>query len=196
MSRISKIPADQWDPELREMTGADTASVIEQGVTRMMAHRPEMAKGVVRFLSAVTLNRTLPERLIELVRLRVAFHNQCRSCMAIRYQSASDSVDENLVCSLEKPQEAPDLSDAERAALDFADRYATDHLSIDEARFNALKPFFSEGEIIELMMHLAAYVGLGRMAALLDMTEELPSGFQGAWGDTITPWSDQPVQVR
>ena len=84
MSRISKLPVDQWDPELAEMTQAATATDIEQGIIRMLAHRPEMAKGFVGFGAALAMNRTLPERLIELIRLRVAFHNQCRSCMAIR----------------------------------------------------------------------------------------------------------------
>ena len=87
LSRISKIPVEHWNPELVSMTAGDTATVIEQGITRMLAHCPEMAKGAIGFGAAITINRTLPERLIELVRLRVAYHNQCRSCMAIRYSS-------------------------------------------------------------------------------------------------------------
>ena len=45
MSRLSKIPVERWDPELVAMTQGDTATVIEQGITRMLAHCPEMAKG-------------------------------------------------------------------------------------------------------------------------------------------------------
>mgnify|MGYP005866712305 FL=1 len=196
MSRLSKLPVEHWDPELREMTQADTASELERGITRMLAHAPQMAKGALGFGAAVTLNRTLPERLIELVRLRVAFHNQCRSCMAIRYASAADVVDENLVCSLETPAEAADLSPAEKSAIDFADRFATDHLSITDARFEALRTHFSEAEIVELMLHCALYVGMGRLAAVLDMTEELPAGFRAPSGESVTPWSGEPVSVR
>ena len=77
-----------------------------------------MAKGLGGFTSSLKANRTLPERLIELVRLRIAFHNQCRSCMAIRYPEAlSDGVTEDLVCSLERPMEAEDLDDRERLAI-------------------------------------------------------------------------------
>jgi len=196
MSRISKIPVQDWDPELVAMTQGDSATVIEQGITRMLAHCPEMAKGAIGFGAAIALNRTLPERLVELVRLRVAFHNQCRSCMAIRYSSAADVVSEELVCSLERPQEAPDLSAAERAALDFADRFATDHLSITDERFAQLRDHFSEAQTMELMLHLALYVGMGRLAATLDMTEELPPGYQAPFGRTVTPWADEPVRVR
>ena len=52
------------------------------------------------FAGGLKIHRELPERLIELVRLRVAFHNQCRSCMAIRYKDAiEDGLTEDLVCS-------------------------------------------------------------------------------------------------
>lgn len=196
MSRISKIPVEQWDPELVAMTGGDTATVIEQGITRMLAHCPEMARGAIGFGAAIALNRTLPERLVELVRLRVAFHNQCRSCMAIRYSSAADEVSEDLVCSLERPQEADNLSAAEQVALAFADRFATDHLSITDERFAALRAHFSEAQVMELLLHLALYVGMGRLAAVLDMTEELPAGFRAPFGETVTPWNGEPVRVR
>ncbi|MFK8048126.1 MAG: carboxymuconolactone decarboxylase family protein [Halioglobus sp.] len=196
MSRISKIPVESWDPELVTMTAGDTATVIEQGITRMLAHCPEMAKGAIGFGAAITINRTLPERLIELVRLRVAFHNQCRSCMAIRYSSAADEVNEELVCSLERPQEAQNLTSAEQAALDFADRFANDHLSITDERFSALREHFDEAQTMELMLHLALYVGMGRLAATLDMTEELPADFQADFGKPVTPWGGEPIGVR
>lgn len=196
MSRISKIPVENWDKELVSMTAGDTASDIEQGITRMLAHCPEMAKGAIGFGAAITMNRTLPERLIELVRLRVAFHNQCRSCMAIRYSSAADEVDEELVCSLDQPHEAEDLTTIERVALDFADRFATDHLSITDDCFANLREYLNEAQTMELLLHLALYVGMGRLAATLDMTEELPASFQAAFGDTVTPWGGEPVSVR
>jgi len=196
LSRISKIPVEHWDPELVSMTAGDTATVIEQGITRMLAHCPEMAKGAIGFGAAITINRTLPERLIELVRLRVAYHNQCRSCMAIRYSSAADEVSENLVCSLEQPREAQDLSATERVALDFADRFATDHLSITDERFSTLRKHFNEAQTMELLLHLALYVGMGRLAATLDMTEELPASFQAAFGEPVTPWGGEPINVR
>ena len=78
----------------------------------------------------------------------------------------------------------------------FADRFATDHLSITDERFAALREHFDEGETIELMMHLALYVGMGRLAALLDMTEELPTGFQAPFGQRVTPSADEPIAVR
>ena len=68
MSRISKLPPEQWTDELRTFAAADTATDIELGITRMLAHAPKAAMGPLQFGAALTLNRTLPERLIELMR--------------------------------------------------------------------------------------------------------------------------------
>jgi AhpD family alkylhydroperoxidase len=196
MSRISQLAPDHWDPELRKLTHADTATPLEQGLLRMFAHRPELAKGMLAFAAALKVHRTLPDRLVELVRLRVAFRNQCRSCMAIRYRDAvADGVTEDLVCSLEKPEEAADLTQAERCAIDFADHFATDHLSIGDDAYAALRRHFSEPEIVELGMTVAFFVGFGRLAATLDMTAELPDAFRD-YSRPLTPWREESIVVR
>ncbi len=197
MSRIQKLPIDQWDPELRALTAADEATPLEQGMMRMMAHTPEMAKGMIAFSGALFRNRTLPRRLVELVRLRVAFHNQCRSCMAIRYKTAvEDGMTEGMVCSLEKPQEAEDLNAAEKAALRYAEISCIDHLSISEATFDDLRAYFSEAQIVELGMFIAFFIGFGRLSAAWDMIEELPPAFQDKAAPLVTPWGEEAILVR
>lgn len=197
MSRISKVDIRDWDPALRAMYRADEATALELGMMRMFAHRPEIGKGVIALGAGIKGHGTLSKRLVELVRLRIAFHNQCRSCMAIRYRDArEDGVDEGLVCSLEKPMEAPDLTDAERVALALADRFANDHLSIDDAMFTALRRHFDDGELIELLSWIAFCVGFGRLGAVVDMIEELPREYQDKSKGKITPWAGEPVVVR
>jgi alkylhydroperoxidase family enzyme len=196
MSRIAKLDPSEWDPELRTLTRADEATALEQGLMRMFAHRAPLAKGMIQFAGALKAHRTLPDRLVELVRLRVTFFNQCRSCRAIRYRDAvDDGVTEDLVCSLEKPADAPNLTDAERCAIDYADRFATDHLSIGDDTYEGLRRHFSEAEIVELGMTVAFFVGFGRLAATLDMTEELPAAFQDH-SRMLTPWREESVVVR
>lgn len=197
MSRIEKVDPAQWDPELREQFQADGATDLELGTMRIFAHRPAIAKGMIALGSGVTADWTLPQRLKELVRLRVAFHNQCRSCLAIRYRDAvADGVDEGLVCSLENPPEAPDLTEAEKAAIAYADKFATNHLSIGDQDFDDLRRHFDEGQLVELGTWVAFCVGFGRLGAVWDMIEELPEAFQDKSAGRATPWSGAPTVVR
>jgi|TARA_B100000614_G_scaffold36572_1_gene28892 AhpD family alkylhydroperoxidase len=197
MPRIKKLELDEWDKELREMTAADSGTELEKGIMRMFAHTPEISKGLVAFGGAIKSHRSLPDRLVELVRLRVAFHNQCRSCMAIRYQDGVDAgIDEDLVCSLEKPQEAEDLSDAEKAAIEYGELFATNHLAIDDSVYENLRKYFSEAEVVELSITVAWFVGFGRLAATYHMVEELPEAFQNENSDKLTPWNEDSIIVR
>lgn len=114
---------------------------INLGVAAVIARLPEVAEAIGGLKVSLSNAGTLPPRLLELVRLRIAFHNQCRSCMSVRYQSAlDDGLTEDAVCALERPEEAIDLSAAERSALQFADLFATDHLAIDESVYDVTSP--------------------------------------------------------
>jgi AhpD family alkylhydroperoxidase len=195
VSRIEKLAPDQWDARLVAAIQPDNLTDLEQGLTRYFAHCPEQALGLMGFGGALKRNRTLPERLVELVRLRVAFFNQCRSCMAIRYSDAvADGVTEGLVCSLERPQEAENLSAAEKAAIRYGELMATDHLSINDAVYADLRQHFTEAQIVELGMTVAFFVGFGRLAATYHMVEELPEAFKTA--ETIAPWGADKIEVR
>ncbi|MEL7190258.1 MAG: carboxymuconolactone decarboxylase family protein [Pseudomonadota bacterium] len=195
MSRIAKLEPKDWDPRITAALQPENLSDLEQGLTRYFAHCPELALGLMQFGGALKTKRTLPNRLVELVRLRIAFFNQCRSCMAIRYSDAvADGVDEGAVCSLEKPQEAENLSDAEKAAIHFGELMARDHLGIDDAVYDGLREHFSEAQIVELGMTCAFFVGFGRLAATYHMVEELPEAFQKL--DPVAPWGEDKIEVR
>lgn len=197
MTRIKKVALDDWDPELRAMTAADSGTELERGLMRMFANRPDLSKGMIGFAGALKMNRTLPDRLVELVRLRIAFHNQCRSCMAIRYTDAlEDGLTEGEVCSLERPQEAENLTPAEKAAIQYGELFATNHLAINDEIYDGLRKHFSEEEIVELGMTVAFFVGFGRLAATTHMVEELPEAFQADEDKVLTPWNEESIQVR
>jgi len=196
MTRLSKLPVAHWDDELRQMAQADHASGVERDSASVWAHHPEFGKAMFRFAGALWQNSLLPRRLVELVRLRIAFHNQCRSCMAMRYQSAlDDGLTESQVCSLERPQEARDLSDAEKAALAYADISSTNHFAIDDTTFAGLRRFYSEAQIVELGTFIAFFIGFGRMAASWDMVEQLPASFQDK-SAKVAPWNQEAMVVR
>jgi AhpD family alkylhydroperoxidase len=188
MARIQPAAPEVYLPVL----GSEDVPLVMKVHARV--NRPERAAVLGAFIAAWTRDTvSLPARLVELIRLRIAFHNQCRSCMAMRYESGvRDGVDEALVCSLEKPEEAPGLSDADRAALKYADLMATNHLAIDDAFYDNLRTFYTDEEIVELGQCAAFFVGFGRLDATWDLRDDLPDFFknQGAAssGTTGTPW--------
>ena len=195
MSRLDQIKAEDWPQELQEMLQPENMTDLEQGLMRYWARRPDLVKGLAAFSGALKVHRTLPEKLVELVRLRVAFFNQCRSCMAIRYTDAvNDGLTEDLVCSLEKPQEADDLTEAEKVAIRFGELMATDHLQVNDAIYAELKAHYTQEQIVELGMVVAFFVGFGRLAATYHMVEELPDAFKGE--TEISPWGNEAVVVR
>ncbi len=66
--------------------------------------------------------------------------------------------------------ESNEFSEREAVAIDFAERLATNHHSIDDAFFERLRGQFSEPEILELGMMAGQYIGFGRLLAVLDLT--------------------------
>lgn len=189
MSRIPSVPREAFDAELRELVSGTDKSERELHPTAIRAHHPEIAKAYLRFGAAMRQHGVLPARLKELVRLRIAFFNQCRSCMAMRYADAVDAgVTESLVCSLERPQDAADLTEAEKVALRYAELLATDHLAIDDALHAELAQHFDHRAVVELGMYAAMCVGFGRLAATWAMVEDLPERFQVDDGARVTPW--------
>lgn len=196
MARLPLLSPEEMPPALRELLDADQRTPLELGNARIYAHRPELAEAYARFMGTVRGERGLPDRLLELVRLRVAFHNQCRSCMAIRYaDGVEDGVTEDLVCQLESPGDAEDLTDRERVALQYADLLATNHQAITDETIAELREHFSDAEVVELGMNIAVFIGFGRLSMSMDMVDELPERFRDRTGALVTPWGGADAVV-
>lgn len=165
---------------------------INLGVASIVSRLPGAAEALGALTAALRANGSLSPRLLELVRLRIAFFNQCRSCIAVRYQSAiDDGLDEDAVCSLERPADADNLSEAERAALRFAELFATNHLAIDDAVYDELREHFSEDQLVELGLHCAIALGVGRLSATWDVSDDLPESNTSS--ERLAPWNSGSV---
>jgi len=170
--------------------GLDALALVSAQAGSIFGHRPEMMEAFGALQTAILQGGTLPARLKELMRLRIAFHNQCRTCMAMRY--AADELDEATICSLERPAEAPDLTPAERAALEYAEIMSTNHHAVDDATFDRLREHFDDGEIVELGMVCGLCIGYGRLAATWDIVDYLPESFREP-KSAVTPWGHPEV---
>lgn len=129
-------------------------------------------------MTALRTRSLLPGQLGELVRLRVAFHTQYRSCMVIRYSTGvDDGLDEELVYSPEKAARA--LADR-RTTCAWTTRTSPDCASN------------SASTSLKLCFQVATFDGYGRMGAMLAMTDDLPEYYADP-DAVLAPWLQAPV---
>ena len=145
---------------------------------RLLMLQPDVAIGMGAFAQAVYEKTSLPAREREIARLRVAVANGCPVCLNTRSARAAadgldeDAVQEVLACSIGHAPRIEGLTDRERLAGEFADRFATDHHSIDDAFMAELRAQFSDVEIIELTALCAMTVGNGRFMTVLGIAAD------------------------
>jgi len=88
----------------------------------------------------------------------------------------SDAVDEQDLSALAcQHADSERFSPAERAALRWAERFATDPHAIDEHDFAALARHFDTAQIVELQMFCALMLAGGRMTLVQRAYEASPS---------------------
>jgi alkylhydroperoxidase family enzyme len=90
-----------------------------------------------------------------------------------------------------RPSDAENLSAAERAALHFAELFATNHLAIDDAVYDELREHFSEDELVELGLNCAIALGIGRLSATWDVSDDLPESSPPS--GPLAPWNSASV---
>lgn len=198
MTRIPEVQPEHRDPQIDAILASSEITPVQKRATGVVGHAPHMVKANTAFMTISMQGALLPRRLLELVRLRIAFHNQCRYCMAMRHQSGlDDGLTEDVVCSLEKPTEAPNLSEREKAALAYADLFVTNHFAINDETYAGLRKLFTDAQVVELGIFTGYFLGFGRFLASLDITEELPKVFQEEKSRKVGPWeSTETVVVR
>jgi AhpD family alkylhydroperoxidase len=134
--------------------------------------RPEMGRAVNRFVDAAYNRSILPTRVREAARMRIAQLNDCPVCLSFRAASIkAQGLDEDFYRHVGEHGDEGRFSLQERLAIEYAERFALDHTNIDDAFFVRLSECFSDAEILDLTICLAAFLGLGRMLRSLGIDE-------------------------
>ena len=132
---------------------------------------PELGGAVGNLSAAVYGERLVSPRVREVARMRIAQINGCNVCLQWRFPEMADrGVTEELYAHVDDP-DAGDYSEQERLAIEYADKFALDHRSLDDAFFDRMKSEFSDREIFELTVCIGDWVAFGRMTAVLDLDE-------------------------
>jgi AhpD family alkylhydroperoxidase len=149
-------------------------------VARALSYRPRLAAAVDTFDRAVWAS-TLDWRLHELVRMRIAEINGCTVCLDWRTPAAVEAgVTEQLLAEVSHAAIDPAFTEAERAAIEYAERYCTASTTIDDDLFARLHEHFDDGEIVELTLVISKYLALGRVMQVLDLDQSCAVDLQRA----------------
>ena len=130
--------------------------------------RPEMAVGMGAMSTAIYENSRLPVREREAARWTIALINDCVVCRDTRARDGEKAgVDEGFYGEVASWRTSEALSDRERLAAEYAERFALDHLAMDDAFWDRLRSAFADDEIADLTMCCGMFLGLGRVLAVL-----------------------------
>jgi AhpD family alkylhydroperoxidase len=117
---------------------------------------PNATKGLTE-LARYIRSGSLPQTLVELVRLRASQINGCAYCLDLHYRRARRAgVTEAQLDTLPAWRESPSFSERERAALQWTEcltRVAQEHHS--DSAWEVVRAQFSEREIVDLSIAIA-----------------------------------------
>ncbi len=134
--------------------------------------QPALGAAAMRLVDAAYNKSILPVRVREAARMRIAQLNECTVCLAFRADTVkAQGVPEEFYGHVGGHDVGDVFTAQERVAVEYAERFAIDHLSIDDAFFARLRAEFSDPEILDLTICLSAFLGLGRTLRVLGITD-------------------------
>ncbi len=131
-------------------------------------HRTEMAIGMGKLSEAVYGSSQLPLREREAARWTIALINDCVVCQDTRAKdAATHAIDEGFYAEVASWATTDALTEREKLAAEFAQRFALDHLAMDDAFWDRLRGAFADDELADLTMCCGMFLGLGRVMAVV-----------------------------
>lgn len=131
-------------------------------------HRPEMAMGMGALSEAVYGNTQLALREREAARWTIAIINDCVVCQDTRATHAAvEGIDEAFYAEVTAWSTSSVLTERERLAAEFAQRFALDHLAMDDELWERLHGAYTDAELADLTMCCGMFLGLGRVLAVI-----------------------------
>lgn len=138
---------------------------------------PRMGLTVATFSGKVYANSTLPPAEREMARMRIAEINGCVVCQETRSVAlADDEGAEERYARVSEWASAPDgfFTEREKLAIESAERFALDPVSMDQGYFERLRAAFSDEEVMDLLVCISAFLATGRLTAVLDVSTSCP----------------------
>ncbi|MEI7623800.1 MAG: carboxymuconolactone decarboxylase family protein [Actinomycetes bacterium] len=156
-------------PRIAVPEGADPLMHVWTGAA------PGLSIPAAQFSAAVYEKSALPLREFEAARIRIAQINNCQQCLG--WRSARDAparaseagdIDEEFYAHVGDAS-WQGFTERETLAVEFAERFALDHLSMDDPFWARLRSAFSDSEIVDLGLCVGMWISQGRLNQILDV---------------------------
>jgi AhpD family alkylhydroperoxidase len=106
------------------------------------------------------------------VRYRVAELNQCTYCLAWRSRSAREAgVTDDLLSRVSAYADDPAFTEAERAALEYTERFCGASTTIGDELVDRLRAALGDDGVVELTMAIGKYMAFGRFMQVLQLDQ-------------------------
>ncbi|RVQ68793.1 carboxymuconolactone decarboxylase family protein [Croceicoccus ponticola] len=157
MSRITPLTID----ELSER-GVDVTPFLHDfaelpGSVATLGYRPDILNGTLVLWQAVMGAGSLPDELKYLAGYLASMSAGCQYCSAHTASNAGTVGDSAKVAAVWEYERSPLFTEAERAALRFAQLAGMSPSGVRDEDVDAMKEFYSETEIVELLAVVALY---------------------------------------
>jgi alkylhydroperoxidase family enzyme len=154
MPRID-VPEGKADPEVR-----------------VWALRPEMGMAAGTLSHAIYDESIVPVRERELARMRIAQINGCAICQTWRKTTgAAEVMTEDDYANVEAWSTYEHYSERERLAIEYAERFALQHETLDDAFYARLRSAYSDPEVLDLTVCIGGWLALGRTLHVLGLDD-------------------------
>lgn len=135
---------------------------------------PSLTTAAGGYSSAVYEHSSLSIGEFESARITMARINDCALCLDWRTArdvpsrgEAADVLSEGFYAAVGTDDGA--LTERERLAAEFAQRYATDHRGMDSAFWARLHAAYTDGELVDLALCVGSWLALGRFNQVFDI---------------------------
>jgi 4-carboxymuconolactone decarboxylase len=159
MARISYVEEND-NPELAELIGTIRAgrrgSLLN--LYKLLLHSPPLAECWLDMISTARFESALDGRLREIAIIRVAYINRTEYVIKqhVPLLSEAEGLSHAESDALAEWQKSQFFSARERAALAYTDAMTRD-VAVPDAVFEALRPHFSERQIVDLTVLIGIY---------------------------------------
>jgi alkylhydroperoxidase family enzyme len=137
---------------------------------------PPLTEAAGQYSSAVYEKSSLSLREFEAARITMARINRCAICIGWRTardvpgrSDDPDEIPESFYDAVGVHGNLEGLDERERLAAEFSERYALDHLGMDDAFWDRLHDHFSDDELVDLALCVGSWLALGRFNQVFDI---------------------------